>query len=254
MARWGTSRWSKRTWGGYRSYHLGMSDSAISPDAPDAQIIRHFYRPNAVMSDTATVMSDGVTRHVVFAPMRPAPIPATLARQFIPLTWRMLNDMPPYEADEPWVQVYVDTIARELQRIYDAANLLLHEFWPQNADEDYMALSMWEGILGLPIQPDGVRPATRRQIVMAKLRARQVSSGKRWVELLTAMLGTEVWSYQEGPPDYTITITIPFKNGTWRAGQVTQMARAITPAHIEIDTMYAEGFILNESLLSTDRL
>lgn len=254
MARWGAPKFSERTWGGYRSYSQALADYAISPDAPDAEISRLFVRPNATMVDVAVSMSDSVTRHVVFSPVRPDPIPAELARKFLPLTLRMLDDMPPYEADEPMIQVFVDSVARELQRVWDTANLFRHEFWPQNADEDFKALSMWEGILGLPIQPDGIRPPARRNIVMAKLRARHVTSGKRWVELLTAMLGSENWSYVEGPFAYTVTITIPYSSGSWRAGRLIQHARAITPAHIAIDVNYSEGFILNESLLSSGTL
>jgi uncharacterized protein YmfQ (DUF2313 family) len=254
--RWGASRWGTRTWGGYRIYKPNLTDFAISPDAPEATItrIKTIPPPGRLMSDVAVTMTDSMSRHVVFAPVREAPVPATLARSFIPLTYRMLDDMPPYEADEPMIQLYVDTVARELQRIYDAGQVLRHQFWPQNADEDYQALAMWEGILGLPIEPNGVRPPARRAIVMAKLRARHVSSGLRWVELLTAALGSEVWTYQEGPEDYTIRISIPFKEGSWRAGQVAQAARDITPAHLVIDVDYTDGFILNESLLSTDRL
>lgn len=55
-------------------------------------------------------------------------------------------------------------------------------------------------------------------------------------------------------PDYTVYITLPYSDVTDRAVAVQNIARAITPAHLEIVAFYDMGFVLGKSNLGEDEL
>lgn len=214
---------------------------------------RHFYRAPAPVAAVVT-QTDHVHIHRHLAKPRPGPIPALLAREICAKARKMLKDMPPYEADEPWVIDYVDAVARELTRIEEAGIRLRKKMLPHAADDEFSTLAMWEAMLGLPVNPDDQDVAQRQKNVVARFRARKVTSGKRWIELVTQALHSTNWSHQEGPEAYTIRMSIPYAEGSWTAGQVETLLRNITPAHLALIVDYQQGFILNVSELSTDRL
>lgn len=161
----------------------------------------------------------------------------------------MLDDLPPYEADDPSFQNLVNCFAKEIDRIEDVANDIRTKLFPQNADDTYMTLSMWEKLLGLTVSPTGVSIEDRRAAVLSNIRKRNAGSGASWVDLMTTAIGTLAWSHSEGPGDNQITISAPYSSGTYNAGNSAVLARRITPAHLEILATYDEGFIIGVSMI-----
>jgi uncharacterized protein YmfQ (DUF2313 family) len=159
----------------------------------------------------------------------------------------MLDDMPPYEADEPRVRQLINAVALELERVENTAQDVVTKMFPQNADDTYRTLGLWEKLLGLPVEPAGVAVSLRQAAVVASVRGRQAGSGASWVAVLTQALSTTAWTHQEGPADYTITIRIPYVLGGFHAGQVLVIARRVTPAHLDIAAGFVGGFLIGIS-------
>lgn len=159
----------------------------------------------------------------------------------------LLEDLPPELADAPEVQQVVDVLARELQRIEDAAAGIAADLFPATATDDYAALSMWESMLGLPVKLPGATTTQRQQLVLATIQQRGSASGLRWIDLISQALGTSGWVHQEGPGDYQVTITIPYSPGGLYGGQVVQLARRVTPAHLQVNSGFTGGFVIGVS-------
>ena len=62
----------------------------------------------------------------------------------------MLADMPPYLADDLYVQDIIGAAANELQLIDDFIAEVREKLRPQNSDDTYRLLGLWEAFLGLP--------------------------------------------------------------------------------------------------------
>lgn len=159
----------------------------------------------------------------------------------------MLADLSPDLGDAPEVQQVVDCLARELQRLEDRAGSVRDELFPAQAQDDWKGLSMWESLLGLPVNLPGATLTQRRQLVLAAIRQRGESSGAQWVDLISTALGTTNWVHQEGPGAYTVTITIPYSPGGLYGGQVVQLARRVTPAHLQVNSGFTGGFVIGVS-------
>lgn len=172
-----------------------------------------------------------------------------------------LADMPPYYADDPYVQGVVNALATEYQRIETAAWQVLSGAFPQRfVDEDsplyepsqsdyYRMLALWELQLKLPVEPQGASVEQRRQAILAHIGRRRASSEEEWATALRNALGTNLWSYTV--ENGVVTIRMPFEETSFTAGQVVDLARAITPAHLDVNFGYEEGFILDTSPLDT---
>lgn len=169
-------------------------------------------------------------------------------------TVEILRDLPPYLGDEPTVQRTIDPVIRELQRIEAAANGFRTKLAPTLADDEYRTLELWEMMLGQPVKPAGATLIERRTKVLAYVRSRRAGTGASWIELLTLALGATPWSYFEGPDDYTVTIEVPYEEDSFTATQVLNLAREITPAHIDIIPTYGDGFLLGVGLLGIEPL
>lgn len=159
----------------------------------------------------------------------------------------MLLDMSPELADAPEVQQVVDCLARELQRLEDRAGQIRDELFPTQTQDDWSGLSMWESLLGLPVDLPGATLLQRQQLVLASIQQRGESSGAQWINLISTALGTTNWVHQEGPGAYTVTITIPYQPGGLIGGQVVQLARRVTPAHLAINSGFTGGFVIGVS-------
>lgn len=167
----------------------------------------------------------------------------------------LLADLPPYLADDPFVQEIVDTGARELQRVEDAAAAVQLTMFPANADDTYGFLSLWETVFGLPVNPTGVSLTERRNKVLAALQKRNVGSGSQWVATLAQAFGATPWSYAENTPgSYQVTISLPYAAGSYTAEQVVTLARSITPAHLDVLASYGTGFLIGINLIGSDVL
>lgn len=158
----------------------------------------------------------------------------------------LIDTLPVYLQDSPTVRNLIDPLARELQRVEDAGNALRDRFTPQNADNQYDMLAMWEELLGLPPRPAGVSLEQRQAGVMAAFHRRGSSAGSSWVERANALIGTQ-WSYSEGPGDYQLTVTIPYASTSVSASVVRRILQLITPAHLQLIVGYDVGFLLGIS-------
>lgn len=172
----------------------------------------------------------------------------------IALTQRMIDNMPPFYRGESFIEGYLDAVGRELQRIEDRATQIQQGMFPQNTDDAYKLLSLWELLLGLPVAAAGATLLQRRNLVVSTLAARSQASGAAWVASVGQAMGGTPWTYQEGPGDYTVTIYIPFSSTSFNSVQVQNLVRKITPAHLVLSVVYNQGFIVGEGIVGEDRL
>lgn len=172
----------------------------------------------------------------------------------IALTGRMLDTLPSFYRSESILQGLLDAVGRELQRIEDFLNDLRFRMFPQNADDKYRTLGMWELLLGLSVEPASATVAQRRAMVVARMQSNSVASGAEWLAAMNRALGGTVWTYQEGPAANTVTLYIPFGVGAYSSVQAFALARLITPAHLDIAVVYNQGFIVGEGRVGEDRL
>lgn len=171
-------------------------------------------------------------------------------------TQRMFSYLPYFYLGEPWVEVTLDALGREFERAEARLDAIRTGMFPQFADDLEFArlLSIWEKMLDLAVAQPGATAARRRQLVGAQMSGRNMSSASGWVQAVTQALGEAVWTYIEGPDDYTVTIYISFAAGSINSVQVQKLVRKLTPAHIELAVSYSEGFIIGEGLVGEDRL
>lgn len=155
---------------------------------------------------------------------------------------------------ERFTLAVINSEANEFQRLWDAGQALLDSVFPTEADDVPILvvwtgrlLSMWETMLGLPVAPPGITLADRRAKVQAHIQARNSAAGTDWIAVLSAALGTTAWTHLEGPADYTVTITIPPGGGSYNLGQITAIARKITPAHLDVIVTSGTGFVVGVS-------
>jgi Uncharacterised protein conserved in bacteria (DUF2313) len=170
------------------------------------------------------------------------------------LTKRMFDTMPPFYGSDPILQGTLDAIGRELQRLDDFYTDMRFRMFPQNADDKYRTLGMWELLLNLPVEPAGVSLAQRRSLVLSRMQSNSVASGAEWVAAMNQALGGTPWTYQEGPAANTVTLAISFGVAAFSSVQVLALARLITPAHIDVAVIYQQGFIVGEGRVGEDRL
>lgn len=159
----------------------------------------------------------------------------------------LLGDIQPELADDPIVQMVMQAVGNELDRIETAGIGLRDGFYPAQATEP--AISLYEELFGLPVAPTGQSLDTRRQLVVAHFRKRIAGSGADWEDALTKAMGTTQYSYLEGPGPYQVTIRYGFAIGAPSAAAVRAFAREITPAHIDVLAAYSQGFLIGISLI-----
>lgn len=165
--------------------------------------------------------------------------------------------MPPYLADDYYVQAIIDSHARELQRVEDTTTAVLRTMFPGSADDTFGFLSLWESVLGLPVAPSGASVEQRRSKVVAGLQKQNAGAGSGWIALLTEALGGSAWAYVEANPvtdPYEVHIFIPYAGGSYSAEQVALLARQITPAHLDVIVSYEEGFLVGISQIGVEGL
>lgn len=167
---------------------------------------------------------------------------------------RILADLMPEMQDDPFTRQVIDVAARELDRLEARGRDLVQKSYPHNADDTYRTLGLYERLLGLPVEPADVDLDTRRNVLLAHIRKRQDGSGEQWAHLISTAIGNTPWSHQEGPGPYQITLRIPYTPGSYTAGQVAFLARAITPAHLDTVGGFNEGFLIGISEIGVDAL
>jgi hypothetical protein len=164
-------------------------------------------------------------------------------------TVEVLGDLQPELADAPDVHAVLDPLVREAQRLEAKAYEVADCLFPRNAVDFCNTLPMWESLLGLPVRQAGATLEQRRGLVTAAVRARTAASGAAWVDLVTTALGSPGWTHEEGPAAYNLTLRVPYVPGGITAGQLANIARRVTPAHLQINTTYTAGFLVGISLV-----
>ena len=173
--------------------------------------------------------------------------PATLTERGV----GMLADLPPYEADDPWVQSVIETKARELERVDLLIARIVAKALPHAADDEFRFLGLWETMLGLPVETPGVSVEDRRNKLLATIQTRSAVSGSAWITSVTIALGSADWQHQEGPGPYEVSITIP-TNLAYTVGTFTTVVRRITPAHLDVHISTAARFIIGHGIQDPD--
>lgn len=165
----------------------------------------------------------------------------------------LLGTLPPYYRQDPLAQAVMQGIGGRVDELFALAEELRLRFTlPQNADDDeWGSLSYWERLMGLPVAPAGVTEARRLEVLLAHYRKREARTGAGWVALLTLLLGTTLWDYEEGPIPGHITITISDPTTSYAANVVALLARAITPAGYVINFAYTDGFLVGFSSIGS---
>lgn len=160
-----------------------------------------------------------------------------------PRAEKMLGKLPPYLADDDLVQRLCEAKAQEFERVEAFLATIREKVQPQNADDEYGLLGLWERITGVPVEPENVSIQQRRARVMAGLRRRTVGIGEGWAQLITLLLSTEGWEHDENnPKPYEMAIQIPFPSTSYQAGGLEALLRKITPAHIRLNISYSDTF------------
>lgn len=155
----------------------------------------------------------------------------------------MLADLPPYEADSEWVQDLIDAVGREVERLDAFIEAIRGGSRPQNATNAYHLLGLWEQMMGLPVEPEGVNESTRRNRVKAAAQKRRAGRGAGWVTALSLAIGTYAWEHTENEPgDYQLTVEVPFESDSLNAGLLETFLREITPATLQITVIYSDSF------------
>lgn len=153
-----------------------------------------------------------------------------------------LEDLPPHLADSDLTQRLVNTVALEFQRIEDFLTTVRDKLRPQNADDEYGTLELWERLLEIPVNPP-VSVNVRRARVIAALKRLTTGIGEGWTHLITVLLQSSNWTHDENNPNaYELTITIPYPSTSFQAGQLEALLERISPAHLQLDISYSDAF------------
>jgi uncharacterized protein YmfQ (DUF2313 family) len=158
----------------------------------------------------------------------------------------ILDTIPFYYAEDPAALSVIGACANEIDRIQAMLDALQDGAFPQVADDTYGLLSLWEFLVSLPIAPPASLAA--RQGRVRASRRLKVATGTDWAAALTTAIGTASWSHLE-TPGIRVTITIPLEAGSYEGATVVQIARKLTPAHLEVAFTYSQGFLLGISKL-----
>lgn len=168
---------------------------------------------------------------------------------------RMVDALSPWEQEDPATVAIMRASADELDAIEELASTVRDQAWPSRADDTYGLLAIHEGMLSLPVSPEGVTLDERQQLVKAAVQSRKVGSRRNWITRMSAAMRGHQWDYQENFPDPgELTIRIPFAEGGYSAAQVQALAERITPAHVQIIIAFTGGFRVGVSRVGMDAI
>jgi hypothetical protein len=149
-----------------------------------------------------------------------------------PTAARIFDSLPPYYGGDPTLARIVQGIANEIDRCEAYLISVQNGLVPTLADDSLGMLSIWEGILGLPIAPPSESLAVRQQAVQAAMVGRRCRTTAEWVNAMNTLLGSTTWSYQVGVPSTgEITITTTFPSTSYFQGVIAVIARRLIPAN-----------------------
>lgn len=170
--------------------------------------------------------------------------------------WR--SWLPVVLRDSPDHLAVIHALAVEMELLESRIEEVRRQFFPQHAD---VLLKVWEFMLRITIEPEGLTIAERREIVLATLRKmRSTPEGRDWVDNVTALVGAG-WTYEEhnpadagSPPVNTVQITLPYPPDSSAYARAEALVRDITPAHLDLVVTFTGGFLLDQSQLDQEAL
>ena len=142
----------------------------------------------------------------------------------------ILDDMPYYAQTDPVIRAFINSVAKELQRIEDYLLDLRERLLPVEATDEL--LRYWEGFLDVPVAPEGVSVERRKATIQAAIARRTAGAGKGWYDLLTSVVDPATWRHAENtdaagdyaPYELAFTdITVPLRATTNVNGNQTSL-------------------------------
>jgi hypothetical protein len=162
----------------------------------------------------------------------------------------LLAELPSWAQEDPDVRAVIHVYAREAARLDEFVAELREDLFPGRATE--RGLAWWEALFGITPADDASVAARRAAALKGFQRSLGDSAGSAWEENVTGILGSG-WTYAEEDPStdpYEVTIEVALE-----AGQLAGLAaklRSITPAHIHLNIVTGDGFILDISELDVE--
>lgn len=174
-----------------------------------------------------------------------------MSRELHEATEDALQLLPPFLRQDPTIQGTTDAVFRELVRIQEAGDELRENFYPYTAEQ---FLGFWEALFNLSAV--GKTIEQRRESVLNFLSGLSDNGyGSSWTAILVSIAGSSVqWAVGSPVPDYTVRITIPLDSNSPAAGELERLLRVITPANLDLEIFYDEGWILGVSRLGEEAL
>lgn len=165
----------------------------------------------------------------------------------------MLATLPPHYRSDPLTQAIMQGLAGRIDEMLDLADELRRRFTlPQHAaNDEWGSLDYWERFMRLPVAPTGATEQQRIAVLLAHYRKHRARTGSGWVALLTLLLGTTLWTHEEGPVPGHITITTSSPNASYGASMIAALAREITPAGYVLNFAYTDGFLVGFSSIGS---
>lgn len=165
---------------------------------------------------------------------------------------QMLDDMHPWQADDPLTQNILSALGNEIDYLQSKMADVWTKWLPQSADDTYHTLTAWEMMVGIVTNP-ALTLQQRLNLLLAYIVGRD-GSRTTWVNILSTALGTTNWTYTQGPGDYQITLTLPSRSGNPVATQIVALAASVTPAHLQVFAGFTGGFLVGVSSLGVEPL
>lgn len=161
----------------------------------------------------------------------------------------MISQLPSWLRDDPDTRSVIHCYAREAERQQDALRAIRRDLIPGIATS--RGLAWWEKILGLTVAPVGLDDDQRRALILGMLiQLVAGASGQQWEEALLALIGPGLSYVEESP--YTVRVTLPFPPESLNYQRLERLARAFTPAHLELIFQSEVGFVLDQSQLDQE--
>lgn len=168
-----------------------------------------------------------------------------------PLGHEMLGEIPPWMREDPDTQAVIHCYAKETERQLEMARQIRDDCIPLIASS--RGLAWWEQYYGMTIEPVGQTVEQRRSAVLARIKKEPpLGSALSWQGMVTALIG-EGWTHEEFPGE-KIRLIVPYPPASEVFEIVVSQVPLLPswPAHLELETVSAEGFVLDLSDLDSE--
>lgn len=175
-------------------------------------------------------------------------------RVLSPEATRLLRKYPGWAQNAPEHQAICVAVAGESERMRSKIREVREGLIPFTANA--LTMPLWETLLKLPVNPEGMTVEQRRTRVLAALLAAPPDpSGLTWEERITALLGAG-WSYVEeegaGELQQRLRVKVAAAPGSVAFEFAKRVIERERPAAWEIIVESEEGFVLDKSKLDLE--